>query len=142
MKFELVALDGVKFSEDAYSVVLPTLAGQITVLPGHEPLLSALKPGIVTIRRQKTDADYHLEHYAVYGGVAEIGSKRTRILVDEATHGDEVNEAEAAKAHEAALRLRESAKTQVELDQAATEVDRQAVRLEVAKLRRHSKRRS
>jgi F-type H+-transporting ATPase subunit epsilon len=140
MKFELVSLDGVKFSEDAYSVVLPTLAGQITVLVGHEPLLSALKPGIVTIRRHKTDADYHLEHYAVYGGVVEIGSKRTRVLVDEATHGDEVSEAEAQKAHVAAVKMREQAKTQMDIEHATTEIDRQAVRLDLAKIRRHTKR--
>jgi F-type H+-transporting ATPase subunit epsilon len=136
MQFQLVSLDGVKFSEEAYSVILPTLAGQITVLAGHEPLLSALKPGIITIRRSKTDPDYYLEHYGVYGGVAEIGHRRTRILVDEATHGDEVNEAEAAKAHEAALKMRAEAKTQVDIDHATAEIDRQAVRLEVAKVRR------
>jgi F-type H+-transporting ATPase subunit epsilon len=141
MQFELVSLDGVKFSEEAYSVILPTEAGQITVLVGHEPLLSVLKPGVVTIRRNKTDQDYHLEHFAVYGGVVEIGHKRTRVLVDEATHGDDVSEAEAQKAHEAALRLREQAKTQVDIEHATAEIDRQSVRLDLARLRRRSRRR-
>jgi F-type H+-transporting ATPase subunit epsilon len=140
MNFQLIALDGVKFSEEMYSVVLPTLAGQITVLSGHEPLLSALRPGVVTIRRKKTDPDYYLEHYAVYGGVVEIGHNRTRVLVDEVTHGDEVSEAEAQKAHEAALRMRDQAKTQVDIEHATAEIDRQAVRLELAKLRRRSRR--
>ncbi|MEK7153479.1 MAG: F0F1 ATP synthase subunit epsilon, partial [Patescibacteria group bacterium] len=72
MKFELVSLDGVKFSAEAYSVILPTASGQITVLPTHEPLLSVVVPGIITIRRQKNDPDHHLEHYATYGGVLEV----------------------------------------------------------------------
>jgi len=136
MKFELVSLDGVKFSADVYSVILPTAAGQITVLPNHEPLLGVVVPGVVTIRRKKDDADTHLEHYATYGGVLEVGSDQVKVLVDEATHGDEINEAEAEKAHQAALELRKAAKDQVELDKAQAMVDRTAVRLHVAGLRR------
>lgn len=136
MNFELVTLDGVKFRAQAYSVILPTASGEITVLPHHEPLLSLLVPGVITIRRNANDPDYHLEHFATYGGVVEITSDGARVLVDEATHGEEINEAEARKAHEAAVALRQSAKTQVELDKAQERVDRQAVRLQVADLRR------
>jgi F-type H+-transporting ATPase subunit epsilon len=142
MNLELVTLDGVKFKSEAYSVVLPTADGEITVLPGHEPLLAQMTPGVITIRRNRTDADYHLEHFATYGGVLEISSKGVRILVDEATHGDEINENEAKKAHEAAVALRKDAKDQVELDKAQSLVDRQGVRLEVAELRRRHSRRS
>jgi len=141
MNLELVTLDGVKFKADAYSVILPTASGEITVLPGHEPLLSQLVPGVITIRRSRTEADYHLEHFATYGGVLEISSKGVRILVDEATQGEEINEAESKKAHEAALALRKDAKTQVELDKAQALVDRHGVRLEVAELRRRHARR-
>ncbi len=140
MNFQLVALDGVKFSEDVYSVILPTAAGQITVLPNHEPLLSVVVPGVIVIRRNKNDADVRLEHFATYGGVLEVTADGVRVLVDEATHGDEVNEAEAQKAHEEALRLRKEAKDQVELDKAQALVDRSAVRLDVAKLRRRHRR--
>lgn len=140
MKFELVSLDGVKFSAEAYSVVLPTAAGQITLLPQHEPLLGVVVPGVITIRRSKSDPDHHLEHYATYGGVLEVGPDGARVLVDEATHGDEINEAEAEKAHQAALDLRKAAKDQVELDKAQSLVDRHAVRLEVARIRRRHQR--
>lgn len=141
MNFELVTLDGIKFQADIYSVILPTAAGEITVLPGHEPLLSQLIPGVIAIRRNKGDADYHVEHYATYGGVVEISRSGVRVLVDEASHGDEINLAEAQKAHDEAVRLRKDAKTQVELDHAQALVDRQAVRLHVADLRRRHQRR-
>jgi len=140
MKLELVSLDGVKFSADAYSIILPTAAGQITILPGHEALLGVVVPGVITIRREKSDPDRHLEHYATYGGVLEVGKDKVRILVDEATHGDKINEAEAEKAHQSALELRKSAKDQVELDKAQAMVDRQSVRLQVASLRRRHRR--
>jgi len=139
MNFELVTLDGVKFKAQVYSVVLPTAAGQITVMPGHEPILALLVPGIILIRRNKGDADYHQEHFATYGGVVEISREGTRVLVDEATPSSEISEAEAQKAHDAAVALRKAAKTQVELDRAQTLVDRQVVRLEVAKIKRRSR---
>jgi len=141
MNFELVTLDGVKFKAQAYSVTLPTADGEITVLPGHEALLSQLVPGIITVRRNKGDADHHLEHYATYGGVLEIGSKGVRVLVDEATHGDEINLAEAQKAHTEAQRLAKDAKNQVELDRAQTLLARHGVRVQVAELRRRHARR-
>lgn len=136
MNFELVSLDGVKFKAQAYSVVLPTASGQITLLPGHEPLLSVVVPGIITIRRAKGDPDHHLEHYATYGGVLEVTKDSARVLVDEATHGDQISEAEAQKAHDAAVALLKQAKNQVELEHAQSLVDRSIVRLDVAKLKR------
>jgi F-type H+-transporting ATPase subunit epsilon len=141
MKFELVSLDGVKFSADAYSVILPTAAGQITILPNHEPLLSVVVPGVITIRRSKDDPDHKLEHYATFGGVLEMGGQNARVLVDEATHGDDISEAEAEKAHQKALDLRKHAKDQVELDKAQSLVDRSSVRLEVARIKRRHQRR-
>lgn len=141
MKFELVSLDGVKFSADAYSVVLPTAAGQITILPNHEPLLGVVIPGVITIRRDKNDPDYHLEHYGTLGGVLDVSGTTVRVLVDEAAHGDEINEAEAEKAHQKMLELRKNAKDQVELDKAQSLVDRSAVRLEVARIKRRHQRR-
>lgn len=140
MKLELVTLDGVKFSADAYSIVLPTAAGEVTILQGHEPLLGVVVPGIITIRRGKNDPDHHLEHYATQAGVLEVGKDNVRILVDEATHGDELNEAQAEKAHQSALELRKAAKTQVELEKAQALVDRTSVRLHVAGLRRRHRR--
>jgi F-type H+-transporting ATPase subunit epsilon len=141
MHLQLVALDGVKFEEDAYSITLPTLAGEITVYKDHMPLLTALKPGMITIRHEKQDPDYKHEQYATFGGVADINHTQVRVLVDEATHGDEINFAEAEKAKAEAERDLANAKTQIELNQAQALVDRHAVRLNVAALRRrHQKR--
>ena len=141
MQLELVSLDGVKFSAEAYSIILPTAAGQITVLPNHEPLLSQLVPGVISIRKQRNDPDHHIEHYATSGGVLEVGKDRVRVLVDEAAHGDEINEAEARRAHDEAVRLRKDAKSQVELDKAQALIDRHAVRIQVAGLRRRHRER-
>jgi F-type H+-transporting ATPase subunit epsilon len=140
MKLELVTLDGAKFSENAYSITLPTAAGEITVFPGHEPLVSVLVPGVVVVRKNKNDPDQLLEHFATYGGVLEIGNDSVRVLVDEA-EGGEISENEVEKAKQEAEKLKREAKDQVELDHAQSMIDRQAVRLQVAQLRRRHTRR-
>lgn len=141
MKLQLITLSGVKYDEDAYSVVLPTTDGQITVLGNHEPLMSALKPGVISIRKNAGDYDDKVEHYATYGGLVEINKAGTRVLVDEADIADEIIAAEAEKAYAHAQQLLSSAKSRVELEHAQSMVDRHAVRLQVADLRRRHTRR-
>ncbi|MDB5181799.1 MAG: synthase epsilon chain, partial [Candidatus Saccharibacteria bacterium] len=80
-------------------------------------------------------------HYATYGGVVEVTKDGPRVLVDEADTGDEISQAEAEKAHAEAQRLLGAAKSRVELEHAQAMVDRQAVRLQVAGLRRRHTRR-
>ena len=140
MKVELVSLEGVRYQEDAYALMLNTLAGHITILPNHEPYMGVVLPGVISIRRHKDDPDSKLEHYAAQGGVLEVTPVGARVLVDEATHGDDISEAEAEKAHQEALALKQKATSQVELDKAQSLVDRQAVRLEVARIRRRHNR--
>jgi len=140
MKLQLITLQGVNYDEEAYSVSLPTMEGEITVLGHHEPLLSALKPGVIAIRRNKDDIDAKLEQYATYGGVVEIGDNQVRVLVDEADYGDEINEQEATAAREEAERLKASASNQKELADAQAVIDRQAVRVRVAEIRRRHRR--
>ncbi len=140
MILQLITLSGVKYSADAYSVQLPTASGLETILPNHEPLMSVLVPGVITIRRNQKDADSSLEHYATYGGVVEVLGDKVQVLVDEADQGEEINEAEAEKARASAEALLKGATSQVELEHAQSLVDRHAVRLQVAQLKRRNRR--
>jgi F-type H+-transporting ATPase subunit epsilon len=139
--FQLVALSGTKFDDDVYEVVLPTLDGEIGVLQDHMPLVSVATYGAIAVRRNAKDSDREREFFATNGGVIEVSNNTLRVLVDEADHADDINEAEVEAAHERALQMKAEAKDQVSLEHAQTLVDRQAVRLQVANLkRRHQKR--
>lgn len=140
MNFQLVTLTGTKLDQDVYEVVLPTAAGEIAVFPGHEPLVSIAVPGAIAVRHEKGDPDSKLDYYAVSGGVIEVDTKSLRVLVDEADSGDDIVESETKAALERAIKLRDSAKDQVELEKASQLVDRQAIRLKVADLRRRHRR--
>jgi len=137
MKLELITLTGPKFEENIYEVSLPTDEGTITVLPHHVPIVTLAVPGIITIRRHKDDSDDKLEQFATNGGIIEIAGDAVRLLVDEADHADDIVEAEARQALERAKLAKQEAKDQLELDKAEDLIDRAAVRLKVAELRRH-----
>lgn len=136
MQLQLVTLSGSKFDEDVYEVVVPTVDGEIGVFPGHEPLVTLAKAGVIQVRRRRTDSPDKLVYFAISGGIVEISGEHLKILVDEADHGEDVVEAETQAALERALKLRDEAKDQVELEQAHQLVDRHLVRLKVADLKR------
>lgn len=104
------------------------------------PLISVVNNGIVMVRRRSNDPDSAREFFATNGGVIDIADNVLKVLVDEADNGDEINEAEAQKAFERAMKLKSEAKDQTSLENAQAMVDRQAVRLRVAELKRHGKR--
>jgi F-type H+-transporting ATPase subunit epsilon len=142
MRLQLITLSGKEYDEEAHSVILPTASGQITVLGGHEPLMSALVPGVISIRKNARDGDDKVEHYATYGGVVEVTKEGPRVLVDEADLPEEIMQAEAEKAYAHAQEMLSKAKSRVEIEQAQALIDRHAVRLQVADLRRRHQRRS
>src|SRR3989338_7055931 len=142
IRFELVTLDGTKFSEEVHEIVLTTPQGYIGVFTNHMPLVSIATPGVISVRHKESDHDDHMEHFATNGGVIEVANNTVRVLVDEADKDSEINEAEASKAYEQAQKLRAEAKSQLELDKAQSMIDRSAVRLHVASLkRRHHRQR-
>ncbi len=140
IKFVLVTLGGIKFSQDIYEIILPTLDGEIGVMPGHMPLISVATHGIVSIRHQATDKDDMMEHFAISGGVIEVADDTLRVLVDEADHADEISESEAQKAFDLAKKMKDEAKDQVSLDHAQSLIDRHATRIQVAGLKRRNRR--
>jgi ATP synthase, F1 epsilon subunit (delta in mitochondria) len=140
VKFQLVTLLGIKVDQDVYEVVLPTADGEIAVFPGHEPLVSIAVPGAIAVRHAKGDPDSKLEYFAISGGVIEVTTESLRVLVDEADSGEDIVEAESKAALDRAMKLKADAKDQVELEKASAMIDRHAVRLKVADLRRRHRR--
>ena len=140
IRFQLVSLTGNKFDEDVYEVTVPTLEGEIGVLDHHMPLITVAKTGVIAVRRQARDSDDQREYFAINGGAVEIINNRLRILVDDADHADDINEAEVEAAMARAKQMKAEATDEVSLERAQTMVDRQAVRLQVSSLKRRKKR--
>lgn len=140
MHLQLITLTGIRADHEIYELIVPTPEGEIAVFPGHEPLVTLASPGALAVRHKKEDADEALDYFAISGGVLEVNPHAIRVLVDEADFGDDIIEAESKEALERALRLRDEAKDQVELEKAHQLIDRHQVRLKVAELHRRRRR--
>jgi F-type H+-transporting ATPase subunit epsilon len=139
LRFQLVSLGGLKFDDEVYEVTLPTQDGIIGVLDHHMPLVSVASNGTIAVRHKSNDPDDFREYFAVSGGVIEVSNNVLTVLVDEADHADEVDASEAQKAFELAQKMVKEAKDQVSLEHAQTLMDRQAVRLHVAGIKRRKR---
>ena len=139
IRFKLISLSGVTFDDDVYEIVIPTTSGLIGVLERHMPLVSVASSGVVAVRRKAEDRDERLEYFAISGGVIEVGDNVLSLLVDEADIEKDRASAEAEQARILARTMKDQADDQVSLDKAQSQIDRQAVRLHVAGLRRKTR---
>ncbi|HET6926694.1 MAG TPA: F0F1 ATP synthase subunit epsilon [Hyphomicrobiaceae bacterium] len=80
LKFELVTPERMALSQDATQVVVPGLEGDFTVLPGHAPVISALRPGVVDV----TLPDASKARIFVKGGFAEVNPQHLTVLAERA----------------------------------------------------------
>ncbi len=140
INLKLVTLSGVHFDDAVFEVVIPTMAGDIAVNEGHAPLLSVASPGLVAIRKERKVKDDDREFVAIYGGTVEVLGNTITVLVDDVDTASGVNEAEAELAYKRALELKDNAKDEVSLQEAKALVDRSAVRLKLAGVRKRSHR--
>lgn len=93
----VVAPDKTVWDSSAEEVILPSTTGQLGILSGHAPLLTALDVGVMRVR-----ADREWVAIALMGGFAEVESDEVTILVNGAERGDAIDQEVARKAYEEA----------------------------------------
>ncbi len=108
----VVAPDKTVWDSEAEEVILPSTTGQLGILSGHAPLLTALDTGVMRVRADKTWVPI-----ALMGGFAEVENNEVTILVNGAERGDNINKDEARTAF---------AEAESRLNQLQTSEDRQA----------------
>lgn len=86
MQFDLVSPERRLASVQAREVRIPGADGDLTAMPGHAPLITTLRPGILHIVK----ADGATDDYAVTGGFAEISEAGVSLLAEESLHVSEV----------------------------------------------------
>jgi F-type H+-transporting ATPase subunit epsilon len=87
----VIAPDKTVWDATADEVILPSTTGQLGILTGHAPLLTALETGVLRVR-----ANNSWTPIALMGGFAEVDSDEVTILVNGAERGDAID-LEAAK---------------------------------------------
>lgn len=86
----VISPDKTIWDATAEEVILPSTTGQLGILSGHAPLLTALDTGVMRVRADKTWVPI-----ALMGGFAEVENNEVTILVNSAERGDKINRDEA-----------------------------------------------
>lgn len=90
----VIAPDKTVWDSEAQEVILPSTTGQLGILSGHAPLLTALDVGVMRVRPGKDWLPI-----ALMGGFAEVENNEVTILVNGAERGDTIDKAAALDAY-------------------------------------------
>ena len=131
LKFQIVTPERTVLHEEVDSLSCPTQNGQITILPNHIPLISALQSGELTARMGDRN-----EHIAVSGGFVEVRpGNQIIVLADSAERADEIDPTRAEDARKAAEEAMkgEVSRSSEEFATIAAALQKNLVRLKVSK---------
>lgn len=90
-QLEVVSAESHLFSGDVQRITVTGGEGELGIYPGHTPLLTTIKPGMVGIVK----SDGTEEFIYLSGGILEIQPKLVTILADTAIRGEDLDEAKA-----------------------------------------------
>lgn len=89
MQFDLVSPERSLASFDATEVQIPGADGDLTAMPGHSPVITTLRPGVVKVLGADGEKDF-----VVTGGFAEITESTVSVIAERAHAGDVVTKAD------------------------------------------------
>ncbi|MGO4387803.1 ATP synthase F1 subunit epsilon [Microvirga sp. 2YAF29] len=123
--FELISRERILFTGVVRAVMLPATEGDMTVMPGHEPTMVTLNPGIIAV----TDIQGHGHRAFVRGGFVQITGSSVSVLAERALPPEELTR---DRLDEEILRL-ETMREAMRDDRARREADYAISRFELVK---------
>ncbi|MDQ3322502.1 MAG: F0F1 ATP synthase subunit epsilon [Acidobacteriota bacterium] len=91
LNLEIVTPEKKVLNDTVEAVTVPTISGEVGILTDHAPLISALKPGILSYTRGGAT-----ERMMIAGGFLEVSANRVSVLADTAESAGEID-VEAAR---------------------------------------------
>ena len=103
-QFDFVGPERTLYSGPIEAVQLPGIEGEMTVLPGHAPVLTALKVGVIVIN----EAGHTGKRVLVRGGFADIGPTSVTVIAERANPFEEISPESLDRDIEAVEMLRDA----------------------------------
>jgi F-type H+-transporting ATPase subunit epsilon len=133
IKLRIITPKQVVLEGEIQSITVPSVEGEITILPKHVNLFSMLNEGVVKIKYEKKE-----DYLAIGGGYVETNGEYVNLLVSRAYGQDVVNQATTEKAIKQAQEMLQKAKTDEERIEAGTLLRRSVVDMKLLKKRKRS----
>lgn len=131
LRLDIVTAERNVYSDDVDMVTAPGIEGELGILPRHAPLMTALQPGELRIRKGD-----QVEFFAVGGGFMEVRPDRVIVLAESAEHAAEIDIERAEAARERAEKMLKEGVPEGRLEAIEGALRRSRVRLKVARRRR------
>jgi F-type H+-transporting ATPase subunit epsilon len=130
-KLSVVAPDRTVFEDDVRSVVVPAVHGYLGLWSHHEPMLVALKPGII----HYSDATNQDHFVSISGGFLEVSESGVIVLAQDAARSSEIDSAEAESNLEEARKALRGESSSMTVEQAMHEIEKATARLKLVQKR-------
>nr|QCI05248.1 ATP synthase CF1 subunit epsilon [Centroceras clavulatum] len=127
LQIRVIAPDQIVWDASAEEIILPSSTGQLGILTGHIPLLTALDIGVMRVR-----IDKEWQPIILLGGFAEIDSNNITILVNGAETVSEIDINEAQENLEQATQLLTEAKSNKEKIEATQNLRKARAKIQAA----------
>lgn len=132
LKLEIVTPEKKVVDAEVDSVSVPTASGEAGILPNHAPLISALKPGILSYSVKGST-----EKLAISGGFVEVNGSNVSVLATTAASASDINIEEAKAERDAAEKALAAVSTSAieETETYREAVDAASARVQIASAR-------
>jgi F-type H+-transporting ATPase subunit epsilon len=128
LTLQIITPERVVFEEDGVdSVTLPGSEGQLTVLPRHAPLMTALQPGELVLRKGGDEVEI-----AVSGGFLEVRDDKVTVLADTAERSEEIDAERAERARREAEEQLANRQGDIDVARVMAALERAQARVRVA----------
>ena len=119
LKVDVVSAEKSLYSGEAKFVVLPGESGELGILPGHTPLITRIRPGLVKVVFE----DNSEESFFVSGGLLEVQPDHVTVLSDTAIRGGDLDEQKADEARAKAREALANAKDRADIAVVEAEIE-------------------
>lgn len=130
MHLEIITAERQVYSDEVDMVIAPGFDGQLGILPMHAPLMTMLKPGELTVRK-----DGENMYVSVSGGFMEVLGNKVSVLADACERSDEIDEQRAEQAVQRAQERLANRGSDMELERAVSALRRAQVRVDLVRRR-------
>ncbi len=127
MNLEIVTPERSLFSGEVDEINVPAVQGYLGILPGHAPLLSELRVGVISYRQGTEES-----HLFCSWGFLEILEDRVSVLAEKAEAADQIDVEQARTDQREAEQLLRSGDEGTDHAEALLKMREAATRLEVA----------
>jgi F-type H+-transporting ATPase subunit epsilon len=128
LELEVITPERLVLNETVGMVTVPGLGGELGILPGHTPLISALQTGVLTYLQDGRNVQLH-----VSGGFVEVRDDHVSVLAEVAERPEEIDVARARLAREHVEKQLSSWNgTEEDFELSRVKLERSMVRLKLA----------